>query len=334
MKAAVHTKYGPPDVVSIQDVASPTPGDHDVLIKVYATTVSSGDWRARSLEMPAGMGWIGRLVFGITGPRNQILGTELAGVIEAVGEQVTKFAAGDAVIAYPGGKMRGHAEYIVLPQDAAIAPKPANLSFEAAAAVAFGGDTALDFLRDKGGIEPGETVLVVGASGCTGSAAVQLAKYFGAHVTGICSAANLELVASLGADVVIDYSREDFTKNGRQYDIIVDTTATAPWARVRNSLTPSGRLLVISGSLGDMLRAVFVSRKNGRKLAVGVANGSAENLRFLVDLVEAGHFKPLIERSYPLDQIAAAHAHVDTGRKKGSVVISVVSGQAKKSAVA
>lgn len=334
MKAAVYKKYGPPDVISINDVVTPTPGDTDVLIRVHATTVSAGDWRARSLKMPAGMGLIGRLVFGITRPRNQILGTELAGVIEAVGKQVSKFAAGEAVIAYPGGKMRGHAEYIVMSQDAAITPKPANLSFEVAAAIAFGGDTALDFLSDKGRVQPGETVLVVGASGCTGSAAVQLAKYFGAHVTGICSAAHVELVISLGADAVIDYGREDFTKNGRQYDIIVDTTATAPWARVRNSLTPTGRLLVISGTLGDMLRAVFVSRKNGRKLVPGVANGSAENLRFLANLVEGGDFKPLIDRSYPLDQIVAAHTYVDIGRKKGSVVIRVVAENAtKRSAV-
>ncbi len=330
MKAAVYSKYGPPEVISIKDVPIPTPGDTDVLIKVHATTVSTGDWRARSLEMPAGMGLIGRLVFGITGPRNPILGTELSGVIEAVGKHVTKFAPGDEVIAYAGGKMRAHAEFIAMPQDAAIAPKPTNLSFEAAAAVAFGGDTALDFLRDKGNIQPGETVLVVGASGCTGSAVVQLAKHFGAHVTGVSSAANLDLVASLGADQVIDYTREDFATNGQHYDIIVDTTATAPWSRVRNSLTPTGRLLMISGSLGDMLRAVFVSRKNGRKLVPGVAMGSAENLRFLVQLVEAGHFKPLIDRSYPLDQIVAAHAHVDTGRKKGSVVISIVAEFAKK----
>ena len=324
MKAVTYNKYGPPDVLHIEEIPTPAPADNQVLIRVHATTVSSGDWRARSLDMPAGMGLIGRLVFGVFGPRKAVLGTELSGVIEAVGREVTKFEVGDEVIAYPGASMGAHAEFITMAEDGAIAPKPANLSFEQAAAIPFGGDTALDFLRDKGNIQSGEKVLIVGASGAVGSAAVQLAKYFGAEVTGVCSTANLGLVSSLGADHVIDYKTEDFSKNNRLYDIIVDTTATAPWKRSRGSLTATGRLLLVSGSLCDMLAGGFVSRKHGKKLIPGVANGNAANLRFLVDLVEAGSFNPLIDRSYSLDQIRQAHAHVDTGRKKGSVVISVV----------
>ena len=324
MKAATYKKYGPPDVVHIIDIATPIPADNQVLIRIHATTVSSGDWRARSLDMPTGMGLIGRLVFGVSGPRKAVLGTELSGVIEAVGKAVTKFEVGDEIIAYPGAGMGAHAEFLTMAEDAPIAPKPNNLSFEQAAAIPFGGDTALDFLRDKGNIQSGEKVLIVGASGAVGSSAVQLAKHFGAEVTGVCSTANLELVRSLGADHVIDYKTEDFCKNNLLYDIIVDTTGTAPWARSKNSLTSTGRLLLVNGSLCDMLAGGFVSRRHGKKLIPGVANGSAANLRFLVDLVEDGSFKPLIDRSYSLDQIRAAHAHVDTGRKKGSVVISVV----------
>ena len=326
MRAAVYTRYGAPDVVSIRDIPQPKPKPDEILIEVFASTISSGDWRARSLVMPAGMGLLGRLVFGVFGPRKKVLGTELAGVVEAVGEAVTKFSPGDEIIAYPGAKFGGHAEYTTLSENSVVAKKPTDMRFEEAAAIPFGGDTALDFLRDKGGIKPGETVLVVGASGAVGSAAVQLAKAFGAEVTGVCSGANMDLVRDLGAAHVIDYTSEDFAQNGQIYDIIIDTVASARWARSKPSLTPTGRLLVVSGSLGDMLRAPFVSRKNGKRLIVGVANGSAGNLRTLVGMVEAGKFKPMIDRCYPLDQISQAHAHVDTGRKKGSVVISIAPG--------
>lgn len=320
MKAMMYKEYGGPEVVKYEEIEKPVPGDNEVLIKIHATTVSSGDWRARSLSLPAGFGLIGRLVFGIFGPRQSILGQELAGEIEAIGKDVTKFKTGDQVIAYAMGT---HAEYKTLPEDAKIVLKPINLSFEEATAIPFGGITALEFLRDMGKIQSGEKVLVVGASGATGSAAVQLAKHFGANVTGVSSAANLDLVKSLGADKVIDYTKEDFTKFGELYDIIVDTTGTAPWAVTKASLTPTGRLLVISGSLGDMLQSSFVSRKNGKKLVTGVSLGNVENLQFLVDLTAAGKFKPLIDRSYPFEKMVDAHAYVDTGRKRGSVVITM-----------
>ncbi|MEE9454079.1 MAG: NAD(P)-dependent alcohol dehydrogenase [Paracoccaceae bacterium] len=323
MKAITYKEYGPPEVLELSEVAKPVPKDNEVLIKIHASTVSSGDWRARSLDLPRGFGVFGRLVFGLSGPRNSILGTELSGVIEAVGKTVSTLSVGDHVIAYPG--FGGHAEYKAMPADGVIALKPDNLSFEEAAALSFGGITALEFLRDKGNIQSGEKVLVIGASGATGSSAVQLARHFGASVSGVCSTANLALVKSLGADKALDYTSEDFSKNGEVYDLIVDTTGTAPWSRCKGSLTKTGRLLVISGSLGDMLKAPFVSRKHGKKLISGVSMGSIENLKFLTDLVETGHFKPLVDRVYPLEQAVQAHAYVDTGRKKGSVVLSISS---------
>ncbi|MGR3289925.1 MAG: NAD(P)-dependent alcohol dehydrogenase, partial [Paracoccaceae bacterium] len=299
MKAIVYTQYGSPDVLRMEEVPTPTPKQNEVLIRIYASTVNSGDWRARSLTMPAGFGLIGRLVFGTFGPRKPILGTELSGVIDAVGKDVTNFAIGDEVVAFPDIKMGAHAEYIAMKANGLIIAKPKNLSFARAAAIAFGGTTARGFLVDKGAIKPCDKVLVIGASGTTGSATVQLAKHYGANVTGVCSTANAELVKSFGADRVIDYTRENFAGNGELYDIIVDTIGTAPWSISKSSLSPNGRLLVISGSLGDMLRAPFVSRKNGKRLCVGIASTSLEDLQFLVGLARDGIFNPVIVRCYP-----------------------------------
>lgn len=323
MKAAVYTRYGPPDVVELKEVPKPMPGDGDVLIRIHATTVASGDWRARSLELPPGFGLVGRLVFGMFRPKFPILGTELAGEVEAVGKDVTKFKPGDQVFAMSGARFGCHAEYRALPEDGPIALKPANLSYQEAAALAFGGTAALDFLKLKGKVQSGEKVLVNGASGATGSAAVQLARHFGAEVTGVCSTANLELVRSLGADHVIDYTKEDFTENGLRYDIIVDCAGTAPWARAKGALSDTGRLVLILGSLSDMLRAPFVSRAKGKKLISGVAGERAEDLRFLAGLAEAGEFKPVIDQVFAFDDIRAAHARVDSGHKRGSVVVDV-----------
>ena len=322
MKAAVYEKYGAPEVVHIEDVKKPVPKDNEVLVKIHATTVNSADWRLRSLNVPAGFGILVRLGFGIFGPRHPILGMELAGVIESVGKDVTKFKVGDAVFA--SADFDCHAEYRTIPEDGPIAYKPANLSFEESAALSFGGETALYFLRDRGKIQNGEKVLVNGASGTVGLAAVQIAKYFGAEVTGVCSTASVDLVKSVEADNVIDYTKEDFTQNGKTYDIIVDTAGTAPWGRCNNSLTPSGRLLVVLGSLCDMVQAPFVSSKGGKTVITGTAVGSAENAQLLALLAAQGKFKPVIDRSYTFEQIVEAHAYVDTGHKRGSVVISMV----------
>lgn len=322
MKAVTYERYGPPDVLQLTEVPKPVPGDHEVLIRILATTVTSGDRRVRSLTLPPGFGPLGRLVFGVSKPRQPVLGTELAGEVEAVGRAVSRFRVGDEVFAFAGAKMGAHAEYACMPEDGAIARKPAALSHEEAAALSFGGTTALDFFR-RGKLRSGERVLINGASGCVGTAAVQLARHFGAQVTGVCSRENADLVRSLGAHHVIDYMSEDFTRNGEAYDVIVDTVGNAPFSRSRSSLADGGRLLVVLGGLGELLRAPWVGLTSGNKVVAGPAAVRPEDLRFLATLADAGKFRPVIDRRYPLERIADAHAYVDTGRKKGNVVVMV-----------
>jgi NADPH:quinone reductase-like Zn-dependent oxidoreductase len=276
----------------------------------------------RSLNVPAGFGLIIRLVFGFSKPKQPILGSELAGVIESVGKDVSKFKVGDPVFAFSDAAMGCYAEYKCMPEDGAVALKPVNLTFYEAAALSFGGTTALDFFR-RGKLQRGEKVLVNGASGGVGTAAVQLARHFGADVTGVCSTANLELVRSLGAGHVIDYTKEDFTQNGETYDIIVDTVGTAPFSLSKASLKEGGRLLMVLAGLPDMLQIPWVSMTSSKKVIAGPATGRAEDLRFLAGLAEAGEFKPVIDRRYPFERIAEAHRYVDTGRKKGNVVITL-----------
>jgi NADPH:quinone reductase-like Zn-dependent oxidoreductase len=323
MKAVVYTRYGPPSVVSLSDVLKPTPNDHEVLIRIHATTVTTGDWRARSLEMPPGFGLLGRLVFGVFGPRKPILGTELAGDIEAVGKSVTRFKPGDEVFAFTGAAFGCHAEYRTIGEAGMVALKPANLSFEEGAALSFGGTTALSFLQGKAGIKRGDNILIVGASGGVGTAAVQIAKHFGAMVTGVCSTSNLEFVRSLGADEVIDYTNEDFAKNPETYDIILDTTGTTSLARCESALKEGGRLLLVLASFSQSLGTHRPSKTSGKKVIAGVVTERVEDLRWLAHLAEAGEFKPFIDRSYPLEEAEAAHAYVDTGRKRGNVAMTI-----------
>ncbi len=322
MKAIVCASYGSPDVLQLKEVAKPAPKDNEVLIKTYATTVTSADWRVRSLNVPTGFGLIMRLVFGISKPRQPILGSELAGVVESVGKAVRKFKLGDQVFAFSDALMGCHAEYKCMPQDGAIALKPASLTYEEAAALSFGGTTALDFFK-RAKLQSGERVLVNGASGAVGTAAVQLAKHFGADVTGVCSTANMDLVTSLGASHVIDYTHDDFTQNGETYDVIVDTVGNIPFSRSKASLKEGGRLLMVLADLPAMLQIPWVSMTNSRKLIAGPVAARAEDLRFLAGLAEAGEFKSVIDRRYPFEQIADAHRYVDTGRKRGNVVITV-----------
>lgn len=322
MKVCVCEKYGPPNVLQLKEVEKPTPKDNEVLIKTHATTVTSGDWRVRSLNVPVGFELIMRLVMGISKPRQPILGTELAGIIESVGKAVKKFRVGDNVFAFTDAAMGCHAEYKCISEDGMMALKPANLTFDEAAALSFGGTTALDFFR-RGKLQRGESVLVNGASGGVGTAAVQLAKHFGAIVTGVCSSANMELVRSLGASHVIDYTQQDFTQNGVTYDIIVDAVGTAPFSRSNAALKERGRLLMILAGLPDMLQIPWVSMTSSKKIIAGPATARAEDLRFLARLAEAGEFRPVIDRRYPFEQIAEAHRYVDTGRKRGNVILTL-----------
>ena len=318
MKAATYKRYGGPEVVSITDEPRPEPGENEVLIRVHASTVSAGDWRMRSLEVPRGLGLAIRAFAGWTRPRRAVLGGDAAGIIVDMGAKVTGWSIGDAVVAYPGAAMGGHADYLTMPADGVMTQKPSGLSFAEAAAIAFGGLTALEFLRDKGALQVGEKVLINGASGAVGSAAVQLARHFGADVTGVCSAANAALVRDRGAHRVVDYRAQDIARLTERFDVILDTTGTAPWKRVRHLLTPRGRLLVVTGGLPDMLKMA-----TNRRIIGGVANGSAEGLRALMALAEEGAFFPLIDRVYPFEHVRRAHAHVDTGRKKGAAVPSM-----------
>ena len=269
-----------------------------------------------------------RLVFGISRPKQPILGSELAGEIEAVGKAVSAFKVGDQVFAFPGAKLGCHAEYRCMPEKGAVAVKPANLTFEEAAALSFGGTTALDFFR-RGKLGKGEHVLVNGASGAVGTAAVQLAKHFGATVTGVCSTANLELVRSLGADEVLDYTANDFTQNGERYDVILDAAGTAPFSRSKGSLKNGGRLLQVLGTLHQLLSVPWVAATTKKKVIAGPVPGRPEDLRFLAAVAQSGAYKVVIDRTYPLEQIADAHRYVDTGRKRGNVVITVGDGARK-----
>jgi NADPH:quinone reductase-like Zn-dependent oxidoreductase len=328
VKAYTYDRFGPPEVLTLNEVPKPVPGDHEVLVRIRATTVTAGDWRVRSLEVPRGFGLLSRLALGFSRPRQPILGTELSGEIEATGRAVTTFQVGDEVFGFTGTRMGCHAEYRCLPEeghgrkDEAVARKPASLGFEQAAALSFGGTTALSFFR-KAKLQRGEKVLVVGASGGVGTAAVQLARHFGARVTGVCSGANLDLVRSIGAEQVIDYTKEDFTGSGERYDVIVDTAGTAPFSRCEGSLADGGRLLVVLGTLPEMLRAPWVSLTTAKKVIGGVASWSVEGLRFLATLAEAGQFRPVIDRTYRFEELVEAHRHVDAGHKRGNVVVTV-----------
>lgn len=325
MKAIVYQKYGSPDVLELQEVATPTPKNHEVRIKVNAATVTPADWRARSLKVPSPMFWLpSRMFFGLIKPKRTILGTELAGVIDAVGKDVRQFKSGDKVFAFPGVGFGAHAEYICMAEHRAIATKPPNMSFDEAAAVPFGALTALYFLRDKGDIRRGHNVLIHGASGGVGTFAVQLAKYFGAHVTGVCSSVNVDMVRSLGADRVYDYTKEDFTQNDRTYDIIFDTVGKTSFSRCKNSLAPNGRYLAAVLRMREIFQIVWTSLIGGKKVIGGVATERKEDLRFLKELIEAGKITAVIDRSYALEQIAEAHRYVEKGHKKGNVVVTLV----------
>ena len=316
----VYTEYGPPEVLRLTEVEKPVPKDNEVLIKIYATTVTSGDCRMRKPD-PFSV----RFFNGLTRPKKTtILGNELAGEIELVGKDVKLFRKGDQVFGQTGLSLGANAEYKCLPEDGPLAIKPANITFEESATIPFGGNTALEFLR-KGNIHSGQRVLIYGASGSLGTAAVQIAKSYGAEVTGVCSTTNVELVKSLGADKVIDYTKEDFTKNGQVYDIIFDTSGKSPFSGCVKSLTLKGIYLrAVHMSLSPVVRGLWTSMISSKKVIGGGVRERKENLIFLKTLVETGKLKPVVDRRYPFEQIAEAHKYVDKGHKKGNVAITVL----------
>ncbi|MHA1937138.1 MAG: NAD(P)-dependent alcohol dehydrogenase [Candidatus Thorarchaeota archaeon] len=327
MKAIVYTEFGPPDVLQLKEVEKPAPKEDEVLIKIHATAVTAGDANARGFtHVPPGFGPLPRLMLGITGPRKPIIGADLAGEIEATGKDVKSFKEGDQVYGIDGNNLGTYAEYVCRPEDGALALKPANISYEEAAAVPFGACTALYFLKEKANIQSGQKVLINGASGGVGTYAVQLAKYFGTEVTGVCSTKNLELVKSLGADKVIDYTKEDFTKSGETYDIIFDLVGgEISFSRIRNSLKENGFFLAVAGGLKEAIQMVWTSVIGDKKVIFGggTASERKDYLLFLSELIEAGKIKPVIDRRYPLEQTAEAHRYVEKGQKRGNVVITV-----------
>ena len=316
MKAIVYAKFGQPEVLQLKEVEKPTPKDNEVLIKIYATTVAKED-----PEMRRSPGFNGLLK-----PRNPILGQELAGEIEAIGRNVTRFRPGDQVFGI--GMFGAYAEYKCMPEDGALTIKPVKLSYGDAASIPNGALTALPFLRDQGNIRREQTVLIYGASGSVGAAAVQLARCFGAKVTGVCSTANTEMVKSLGAESVIDYTQEDFTKNGKTYDIIFDTVGRRSFAECKGSLTNEGVYLTTVPTPAVMLQASWPAKrgsKRARFAATGLrpAREKIKDLVFLTELIEAGKFRAVIDRCYPLEQMADAHRYVEKGHKRGNVVITL-----------
>jgi NADPH:quinone reductase-like Zn-dependent oxidoreductase len=325
LKAILHTQYGPPDLLQLTEVQKPTPKANEVLIVIHATTVSTADCNMRNFTfVTKSMRPIAKLMFGIRKPwKPRVLGTELAGEVQQVGKEVTRFKTGDRVVASPGAAGGGHAEYACLPEAGAMAVIPHSLSWEQAVAIPFGANTALYFLRDLGKIRAGQDLLIVGASGAIGSAGVQIGKHFGATVTGVCSGANVQLVKALGADSVIDYTREDFTKSGHTYDLIFDVVGATTFDRCQSSLKPNGVFLQNIMELSDIVRVLWTSITGGKKIKGGVAIGNMANMGLISGLAEAGTLRPVIDRSYPLERIGEAFKYVEQGHKKGNVVITV-----------
>lgn len=317
MKAVVYTQYGSPEVLQLKEVAMPLPKDNELLLRVKATAVNSGDVRLRKAD-PFAV----RFVFGLLKPNINILGSVFSGVVESVGKNVKLFKAGDQVFGHTDMRFGAYAEYICLPENGSLALKPANISHHEAAAIPFGGVTALHFIR-KAMIMANQKVLVVGASGAVGSAAVQLAKTYGAIVTGVCSTANIDLVKSIGADKVIDYTRENLNQKGEVYDLIFDAVNTISIADALKLLAKNGKMILSAAGLPEMLKGVWISKTSSKKVMTGVISHKAADIVFLRELIEAGKFKPVIDRTYSMEHISEAHAYVEKGHKRGNLIINI-----------
>ena len=331
MKAIVYREYGSPEVLHLEEIAKPAPKANEVLIRNHATTVNFGDlmgrnYRAispRQFNMLFLFWLLAKISFGINRPKNPILGSEFSGEVEAVGSAVTRFKPGDPVFGYLGETMGAYAEYFCVPENGVMAIKPANMTYEEAAVVPYGAIMALHLLR-KVNLQPGQKVLINGASGGIGSAAVQIAKHFGAEVTGVCGTPRLEFVKSLGADHVIDYTVEDFTQNGETYDLIFDILGKSSFTRVKNSIKPNGILLYASFKMKQLVQMLWTSRSgSGKRVICSISPGSLEDLNSVKELMEAGKIKAIIDRCYPMEQAAQAHRYVEEGRKHGNVVITL-----------
>jgi NADPH:quinone reductase-like Zn-dependent oxidoreductase len=330
MKAIVYTEYGTPDVLQIKEVEKPVPGDNEILVRVHAASVNIGDLWARNFNemtpskftMPLPLWLPSKMYFGFTKPRVNILGSEFAGEVEAIGKDVKRFGKGDQVFGYRGQRMGANAEYLCVPANGLVAIKPANMTYEEAATVPYGALTALSLLR-KVAIQRGQKVLINGASGGIGSAAVQLAKYFGAEVTGVCSTPRMDFVTALGADKVIDYSREDFTKNGESYDLIFDILGKSSFSRCKNSLKRNGVYLLASFKMKQLFQMLWTSMRDGKKVICALSSENPEDLVLIKKLAEEGKIKSIIDRCYPLEQTAEAHSYVENGYKTGSVIITL-----------
>jgi len=328
MKAIVWTKYGGPDVLQLKEVEKPTPKDDQVLIKIYATTVTAGDVELRSLNLPLLIGLPLRIWIGFRKPKeNTIPGTELAGEIEAVGKEVKRLKEGDQVFGSAGMGFRANAEYICLPEEpgemeGGVAIKPSNMTYQEAATVPFGGRDALHFIR-LGKIQSGDKVLINGAGGSIGTFAVQLAKYYGAEVTAVDSTAKLEMLRSVGADQVVDYTQEDFTQNGETYDVIFDVVGKMSFSSSKRSIKPNGTYLLANPRLSQMVHGLWTRMTSNKKVIMQTASPTIADLIFLRNLIEEGKLTTVIDRDYPLEETADAHRYVETGAKKGNVVITV-----------
>jgi len=330
MNAIVYTEYGPPAVLQLKEVAKPTPKENEILIRIQAASVGYGDLLARNFKdvsprdfnMPFPFWLLSKVYFGISSPKITILGSEFSGEIESVGVDVTRFREGDQVFGYLGQSMGAYAEYLCIPEDGVVAIKPANMTYEEAAAIPMGAIMALFLLR-KVNVQRGEKVLINGASGGIGSAAVQIAKSFGAEVTGVCGTPRLEFVKSLGADKVIDYTQEDFTQSGESYDLIFDVLGKGSFARAKSALKTNGRYLYASFKMKQLFQMLWTSMTGSQKVICAMAPGSVEDLMSVKELIEAGKIKVIIDRDFPLEQAAEAHQYVESGQKKGPIAITV-----------
>ncbi len=317
MKAIVCTKYGAPEFLQMKEVEKPSPMDNEILIKIHASSVSSGDSRMRRADP-----FIIRLIFGFKRPRKPILGVVFAGEIEAIGTSVSNYKIGDQVFGSSGMIFGAHAEYVSVPEDAVLALKPSNMTYEEAASIPFGATASMHFLRIAN-IQQGQKVLIYGASGALGTMAIQLAKNYGAEITAVCSTANVELTKSLGADHVIDYTLEDFARNGKKYDVVFDTIGKISLKKGLKSLSDNGHLLLASAGIGTMIGGSIKSMFIKKKIVSGVIKETVKDMNFFKQLIEQGSLKAVIDRTYPLEQIAEAHSYVDKGHKKGNVIIAI-----------